>query len=143
LQFANHTALAKKGRNFNCAKCPQVVQDKRRCWEDRYDFTAEDSNIFPIRIHEGGSLFGFCPAKVTRDSEAIFLFNTLIVACETGAMLTDGGISRQPRWFIHLLSWFLPAYDTSKFMQKAQMIMGDGADNKSTQNAPKSPRGKR
>ena len=83
-----------------------------------------------MRISEGGGLYGFCPAKSTWDQEAISLFELMVVAVEQKAMLTEGGISAQPTWFITLLAWFGPAYDTMKFMSRAKMILGD--DSKSS-----------
>ena len=67
------------------------------------------------------------------------MFNTLTIACETKTMLIEGGIANQPNWFIQLMAWFAPAYDLQKFIQRAQMILGDGSD-KTTQNAK--PQGK-
>jgi len=124
LHFADHAALKKQGRNFVCAGCPEQVQKIRRCREDRWDFTAEDANIFPIKIHEGGGLYGFCPGKATWDHEATFLFEVMTVACEQKALLNSGGIADQPTWFIQQLSWFGPDYDRQKFISKARMVLG-------------------
>lgn len=132
MQYADQAELSKKGRNFNCAKCPKNIQKLRRCWEPRWDFTAEDHNIFPIRIHEGGGLYGFCPSKATRDHEAVFLFETLVIACEQKALLVAGGIADQPYWFIEQLSWFATEFDKQKFISKARMILGDGSSSKTS-----------
>ena len=107
----------------------------RRCREDRWDFTAEDGNLFPIQISEEGGLYGFCPAKATWDQEAIGLFEVLVVAVEQKALLTGGGLADQPGWFISLLAWFGPAYDMHKFVSRAKMILGDEKDQKK-QGAP-------
>lgn len=118
--------MAKKGRTFNCTSCPEAVQKLRRCREDRWDFTAKDSNVFPVRIQEGGGLYGFCPAKATWDHEAINLFELMTLAVEHKAMLVSGGLADQPGWFISLLAWFGPAYDLQKFVSRAKMVLGDG-----------------
>lgn len=49
----------------------------------------------------------------------------MIVAVEQKSMLIAGGIAEQPTWFISLLAWFGPAYDTMKFQSRAKMILGD------------------
>jgi hypothetical protein len=91
------------------------------------DFTAKDSNVFPVRISEGGGLYGFCPAKATWDQEATSFFELMVVAVEQKKLLVAGGIADQPGWFVSALSWFGPVYDTLKFMSRAKMILGDGS----------------
>jgi len=117
-----------------------AVQKIRRCREDRWDFTAEDAQIFPIKIEDGGGLYGFCPGKVTRDQESAFLFELMTVACEQKVLLVAGGIADQPGWFIKLLAWFAPRYAMQNFTQKAQMVLGKGDDKpkgKGSQPTPK------
>lgn len=129
LSYADHAELKSQGRNFNCAKCPIATQKARRCHEPRWDFDEKDDPmIFPLYIHKGGNLYGFCPAKATWDGESRWLYSTLTVAADTGAMLTQGGIEDQPAWFVELLAWFLPVYDQIKFASKARMVLGDGKD---------------
>jgi len=130
------------GRTFDCKKCPLATQKLRRCREDRWDFTAADSNIFPVRISEGGGLYGFCPAKSTWNQEAIGLFELMVVAVEQKVLLLGGGITDQPTWFVSFLAWFGPAYDSQKFISRAKMILGDEQSNKNSKSAP-STRGKR
>lgn len=84
--------------------------------------------IFPIRIDEGGGLYGFCPAKATWDQEAVSLYETMVVAAETKTMLVAGGLADQPAWFISLLHWFSAQYDLQKFVSRAKMVLGDGED---------------
>lgn len=103
------------------------MQKLRRCREDRWDFTAKDGNVFPIRIHDGGGLYGFCPAKAGRDHTTASLFELLVVCAETKQLLSAGGIVDQPWWFINLASWFLPTYDLHKFTNRVRMVMGDGS----------------
>lgn len=118
------------------------MQKLRRCREDKWDFTAKDSNIFPIKIEEGGGLYGFCPAKVTWDQEAISIFELMTVATEQKKLLVHGGIADQPGWFISLLSWFVPEYDLRKFQQRVKMVLGDD-DKTPASKAPGRGRGKR
>jgi hypothetical protein len=125
LHFADQRKLAKQGRSFKCEGCPERVQKIRRCRENRWDFTAEDHMIFPLRISEGGGLYGFCPGKVTWDHEAANLFEILVVAVEQKKLLVSGGIADQPGWFINMLAWFGPAYDQHKFISRAKMVLGD------------------
>ena len=47
-----------------------------------------------------------------------------MIAAETGAMLTSGGLSDQPEWFMELLGWLIPRLDSIKFISKATMILG-------------------
>jgi hypothetical protein len=49
----------------------------------------------------------------------------MLVAVEHKALLVAGGLSDQPSWFVSLLAWFGPAYETSKFIARAKMILGD------------------
>ena len=124
LNFADHAALKKAGRKFNCEKCPAKIQKLRRCGEDRFDFDHKDGSMWPMRISEGGSSFGFCPAKATWDSEAKHLFNILVLSYETKQLLYTGGIAQQPGWYIDLLSWFISRYDDNKFYSRARSILG-------------------
>jgi len=64
---------------------------------------------------------------VTWDHEAAGLFEVMVVAAEQKVLLTSGGISEQPFWFVSLLSWFAPTYDSMKFAARARMILGDGS----------------
>lgn len=75
-------------------------------------------------VNKGGTLYGFCPAKVLREQDTVQLFHVLLISAETGQMLYNGGIIDQPEWFIDLLGWFIPAYDQMKFGAKADMILG-------------------
>jgi len=122
LLFASKEQL--KGRTFNCEQCVKATKKIRRCLEDREDFTSDDGSNFPIRILEGGELYGFCPGKATRDLQVYEQFKQLIICAETGTMLFDGGLLNQPEWFIESLSWFLRKYDMLKFTSKAEMILG-------------------
>lgn len=97
--------------------------------------------VFPIKIHEEGGLYGFCPAKATWDHEAISLYEIMTVATEQKALLNSGGIADQPGWFISMLSWFGPAYDRQKFVSRAKMVLGDGSDDKKSK--IQAPQGKR
>lgn len=55
----------------------------------------------------------------------------MVVAVDQKAMLISGGLADQPGWFVSLLAWFGPAYDTQKFVSRAKMILGgDDTTNK-------------
>lgn len=124
--------LAKSGRAFNCSTCPEMIQKKRRCHEDRWDFTEDDDpSIFPIYIHKGGAQYGFCPAKATWDDEVATLFRTLHIAATTGAMWENGSLKEQPTWWVELLSWFIQRYDGENFSSKVRAVMGDGSSGSS------------
>jgi len=125
LQFADHGKLKKQGRSFDCATCPVKVQEIRRCREDKWNFTAKDGNVFPIRVQEGGGLYGFCPGKVTWDHEAMNIFEIMVTSVEMKKLLVSGGIADQPGWFVSLLTWFAPLYDTAKFASRVKMVLGD------------------
>ena len=114
----------KSKRYFDCSNCSVRVQRLRRCDEDRFDFDHTDGAIWPMRIQEGGSLYGFCPAKATWDQEIVSLYNLLVVSYETKQLLYTGGIADQPGWFVDLLSWFVSRYDENKFYSRAQSILG-------------------
>ena len=129
MNFADHSKLKKEGRSFDCNSCK--VSKLRRCQEDRWDFTDKDANIFPMYVHQGGELYGFCPAKATWDSWTVQMYRTLVVAVTTGAQWLDGGLADQPEWWIDLLSWFSTRYDMTNFQRKAVMVLGDGKDAKS------------
>lgn len=137
MHFTDHAKLEKKGRTFDCKRCPLPTQKLRRCREDRWNFTAKDGNVFPVRINEGGGLYGFCPAKSTWDQEAISLFELMVVSVEQKALLVEGGLANQPSWFVTMLAWFGPAYDTQKFVSRAKMVLGDGGSADKQAVAPK------
>lgn len=126
MNFADHSSLKKSGRSFDCATCPEKIQKLRRCGEDRFDFDTEDGAIWPMRISEGGTLFGFCPGKATWDKEAGHLYNIMVLSYETKQLLYTGGIAEQPGWYIDLLSWFVIRYDENKFYSRATAILGSG-----------------
>ena len=124
MQFMDQAELKKSGRNFNCESCKPKIQKLRRCEEDRFDFDTKDGSIWPMRLHEGGGMYGFCPAKARWDNEALSIYNLLIVCCETKQLLYAGGIAEQPGWFVDLLSWFVTRYDENKFYSRARSILG-------------------
>lgn len=100
---------------------------KRRCQEDRWDFGEEDdSAVFPVQVHKGGGLYGFCPAKATWDPQVTTLFRALHVAAVTGTMWEQGALKDQPTWWLDLLSWFIQRYDAENFSSKARSVLGDG-----------------
>lgn len=119
--------LEKQGRNFNCKKCPVNIQKKRRCLDDRWDFTEEDDPIFPIYVTKGGQLFGFCPAKATWDESAVNLFRAMMTCHQSGSLWVQGAVSDQPSWFVDLFSWFSSQVDDVKFFTRARAILGDGS----------------
>lgn len=116
------------GRNFDCEGCPERTQKQRRCRESREDFTSEDNRngqyVFPIRLHEGGEAYGFCPAKATWDPDVADILNILTICAEMGQMPYEGGVFEQPEWFVDMLGWFIPKNDLMKFSSKADMILG-------------------
>ena len=125
-----NTAPQERAAVFNCAKCPEFTKKKRRCADNREDFTDEDdASTFPIYVIKGGNLYSFCPAKTTWDKNLFSLYNLLVISAETGALYTSGGMDCQPDWFIDLLAWFLPLYLDSKFYSRAKAILGDQTKN--------------
>ena len=109
------------------------MKRRRRCGEERWDFTEKDDPvIFPIYITKGGELYGFCPAKATWDASFVTLYRLLLISAETGAMLRPGALEDQPDWYIDLLGWILPRLDSFKFITKASMILGSGDSKKKT-----------
>jgi len=97
---------------------------------DKWDFTSKDKNLFPIKLHDRGTGYGFCPAKVTWDLGIRSLYDTLVLSYETKTMLYNGGIAEQPGWFADMLAWFVPRYDEIKFYSRARAILGDGKSTK-------------
>lgn len=85
--------------------------------------------VFPMYVHKGGELYGFCPSKATWDPEVTTLFRTLHVAASTGVMWQDGGMKDQPTWWIELLSWFIQRHDAESFASKARSVLSDGSAN--------------
>jgi hypothetical protein len=120
LQFAE----PERAKMFDCSSCIANVKKIRRCEEDK-EFTSDDGHIWPMRVFEGGSLFGFCPGKAQRHVEAAAIYKALIVCAETGTHLGTGGIIDQPSWWIDLVSWFLPRYNEQRFYARAKAILGD------------------
>lgn len=134
LSFADTAKLAKEGRNFDCSNCPASIQKLRRCHENRWDFAEPDGSLWPMYLHKGGPLYGFCPSKVARDDpEASQLYNLLVVIAETGQLLVAGGVAEQPDWLVSELAWFLPQYSTHKSARIIGMCFGGGDDKPAVQ----------
>jgi len=131
LTFADTAALKKSGRSFNCETCPSNIQRIRKCREPRWDFTSEDSNIFPIYIQKGGPTFSFCPSKVARDDyETSELYRTLVLCAEMKQFPYEGGMLEQPDWLIEQLMWFLTRYDDIKFTSRMSRVFGNSGEEK-------------
>lgn len=81
---------------------------------------------FPIQLEKGGNLFGFCPAKATWDPAASQMFKILYLASQQKALLYSGGLADQPDWFVEMLAWFAPQFDSMMFTSKAKQVLGDG-----------------
>lgn len=82
-------------------------------------------------VNKGGSSFGFCPGKATWDLRASKILRLAILAAETGVMYQTGGLAEQPSWWVDLLSWFIPRYNTRKFDMRVESITsGLGTDAK-------------
>lgn len=126
LLFADTARLKSSGRCFTCSECPDAIKTLRRCEEDRWDFTEEDASFWPIQITPEGGFFSFCPGKATWDMEVANIFRMLVITAETGQLLEKGAILDQQRWYIELLSWFLPRYNDLRFYSRARAILGDG-----------------
>lgn len=95
-----------------------------------------DGAIWPMTVMEGGEQYGFCPGKAQWDETVKHLFRSLLICADTGTMWEQGGIKDQPDWFVDLLSWFLPRYDTMKFLAKADMILGGSTKKGNTMPGP-------
>jgi hypothetical protein len=105
------------------------VRKLRRCGEERMDFKDEDNlpgmpMVWPLYIEKNGTLWGFCPAKATWDSNAMSAYQLLKIAAVTGALPHAGGLLDQDAWFIDMLGWFIPRYDEIRFNMKAERVMG-------------------
>lgn len=117
--------------NFNCEDCPARIRKLRRCQENRFDFDDKDGAIWPMYVNKGGPSFGFCPGKATWDLRASKILRLAILAAETGVMYQTGGLAEQPSWWVDLLSWFIPRYNTRKFDMRVESITsGLGTDAK-------------
>ena len=90
-----------------------------------------------MSVSKGGEYYGFCPAKATWDSNAQDYFNLLILSCETGTFPYGGGLFDQDADFIENMAWFLVKWDMLKFIQKADMILGDSSSSPSKGKARK------
>jgi hypothetical protein len=136
LSFADTTKLKQEGRNFDCSKCPVKVQELRRCWDPREDFTSEDSAVFPMYITSTSTLYGFCPGKVSREPEVLQYYRLLVITVETGNLPHTGGIMDQDANFISDLGWFIPAYGMTKWAGIASSLLGGGSANKAQGKIP-------
>jgi hypothetical protein len=136
LRFAD----SDRAKQFDCAKCPPQIQKIRRCKEDREDFNSDDGNIWPMRVSDGGQLFGFCPAKATQKHDINMLYQTLMITAETGALYESGGIVDQPAWWVDIAGWFLTRYNDLRFYSRAKSILGDGKGAKNNGNIKGQPR---
>ena len=74
-------------------------------------------------MHQGGSQFGFCPAKIERDDqETLMIFNTLIAILITGNWPDNGSMNEQESIWVELISEFGPLYDEMKFNQRLSKV---------------------
>jgi len=124
LQFAELS----RANTFNCNKCTPQLKKIRRCEDIRMDLDAEDNPIFPIRLLDGGTLFGFCPGKATKDPYSVGMFQSLVAAKFCGYAWQPGCIVDQPAWWIELLSNFVVRYDQLSFFNKAGSVLGSNKD---------------
>lgn len=111
--------------SFDCSTCSERVKKLRRCREERENFTEEDDPFWPMQIEKGGDLYGFCPAKATWNPANVELFRLLVITSETGVMISAGGLEDQPSWWIDLLGWFIPQYESQKFSSRVKSVLGD------------------
>lgn len=105
--------------------------------DEREDFTSQDGNIWPMYVTQDGEQYGFCPAKSTWDSQVVNMYQSAIITAETGVMWESGPLSKQPDWYVDLLSWFLPMYRDKIFWSRAKVIMGSFAGEKAGSNGNK------
>jgi hypothetical protein len=96
----------------------------RRCYEDKWDFTEKDNpSVFPIRLTQGSTPFGFCPAKVLRDDPAsVAVFQTLTAILETGTWPEAGGINDQDGFWVDLVADFGPLRRALEFQERYQAV---------------------
>lgn len=130
LQFAEPDRV----KQFNCDKCDAKVKKLRKCDSDRWDYTVEDGNLWPIFIQKNGEGFGFCPAKATKDIRLVMWFNSLRITAETGKMHFSGPLEDQPSWYLELLGYFLYCYNEYRFYSRAKAILGDGKSTGASKN---------
>lgn len=93
-------------RGFSCEKCHEDTKRIRRCMEDRWDWTVHDGP-FPMRIREHGESYGFCPAKVLRDSPGTTVAcQTMFVRWKCGAINYDTmDFDEATRFYSFIRSW--------------------------------------
>jgi hypothetical protein len=89
-QFFNPSAPIVKGKNFDCSKCPLVVQKQRGCNFDNLDLKPIQAKSIPIQILENGMKHTFCPSKLHRDYPHVnAYFETLFNSYKTGTPLEE------------------------------------------------------
>ena len=107
------------GKRFNCDTCREATKRLRRCAENRWNFTGNDSNVFPIEIRPKGRLYGFCPGKANWYPATVRMYQLLVVATELGVNPYPGALSEQPEDLVAVLSWFAPAYNNQVVPMRA------------------------
>ena len=132
LKFADHAALKKKGRNFDCSECIAAVAKRRRCKEDREDFTVKDGTIWPIRIE--GHKFSFCPGKATWCESTAEAFRLIETTYFMRSPLFPGSFFEQPWWYGEIIDEMLPLYESHREAAKNRQLWGSG-DGKTGQNS--------
>lgn len=81
-------------------------------------------------VNEGGTLYGFCPGKVTWDHNIVGLYKILVIVAETGIMPNGDSLLEQEERLIDVLFWFIPAYKKHQFNSNAEMIFGSDKQSK-------------
>ena len=85
-------------------------------------------------VEQGGELYGFCPGKATWDTEAVKLYEYMLLFTETGVPYQSGGLRDQPDWFVQNAAWFVPLYRQKMFFSRAKAVLGDGDSKRPTKN---------
>lgn len=125
MQALLELSFSSESKRFDCSNCEERTQKIRRCHESRWDFTGNDSNIFPIIINDGGQHWGFCPGKANWYPHITYLFRTLVITCELNQLPYEGCLTEQPDYIVSLLSWFAPTYNGLATAQRHGLLSND------------------
>ena len=128
MKFADHAALKKSGRNFDCSKCEKAVKKLRKCESDREDFTPKDGSLWPIRLSRGGPAFSYCPGKATWDEGAAEALRLLETTYFLRQPLFEGSFMDQPWWYAEFIYEYLPVYDDMRENNKQRAMWGSSGD---------------
>lgn len=108
LRFADAADRAK----FTCSRCKPQVMEGRKCQEPGFQNLRG-----AMPVSKGGQKYSFCPGKSTWYEHIAELYDQCLVACETGILPKEGGISDQDEQFAGVFPFFIERWRDKRYQR--------------------------